>query len=72
MLERILSEYGAEIVVEAGDQEVLRLILEEERDYKAYAVALGISHLPPEPMRAEVKRRKDRIEKRLQRLKDRL
>jgi hypothetical protein len=70
--ERILSQFGAEIVVEAGDQEVLRLILEEERDYEAYAVALGISQLPPEQMRAEVKRRKDRIEKRLQRLKDRL
>jgi hypothetical protein len=70
--ERILSEYGAEIVVEAGDQEVLRLILEEGRNYEAYAVALGISHLPPKQMRAEIKRRKDRIEKRLRRLKDRL
>jgi hypothetical protein len=70
--ERIMSQYGAEIVVEEGDHEVLRLILEEERDYDAYAFALGISHLPPEQKRAEVKRRKDRIEKRLQRLKDRL
>lgn len=70
--ERIMSQYRAEIVVEEGDHEVLRLILEEEREYEAYALALGISHLPPELMRAEVKRRKDRIEKRLQRLKDRL
>lgn len=70
--ERILSHYGAEVVVEAGDQEVLQLILHEERSYEAYAVALGIADLPPERLRAEVKRRKDRIEKRLQRLKDRL
>ncbi len=70
--ERIMLQYGAEIVVEEGDHDVLRLILAEERDYEPYAVALGISHLPPERMRAEVKRRKDRIEKRLQRLKDRL
>jgi hypothetical protein len=70
--ERIMLRYGAEIVVEEGDHEVLRLILEDERDYDAYAVALGISHLPQEQKRAEIKRRKDRIEKRLERLKDRL
>jgi hypothetical protein len=70
--ERIMSQYGAEIVVEEGDHEVLRLILEDEREYEAYAVALGISHLPTKQMRAEVKRRKDRIEKRLERLKDRI
>jgi hypothetical protein len=70
--ERIMSQYRAEIEVEEGDHEVLRLILEGERDYEAYAVVLGISELPLEQKRAEVKRRKDRIEKRLQRLKDRL
>jgi hypothetical protein len=70
--EKIMSLYRAEIVTEEGDYEVLRLILEDERNYDAYALALGISSLPPKQKRAEVKRRKDRIEKRLQRLKDRL
>jgi hypothetical protein len=70
--ERIMSQHHAEIVVEEGDSEVLRLILEDERDYEAYADALGIAHLPLEEKREEVKRRKDRIEKRLQRLRDRL
>jgi hypothetical protein len=68
--ERIMSHHQAEIVVEEGDSEVLRLILEDERDYEAYAEALGIAHLPQEEKRAEVKRRKDRIEK--LRLRDRL
>jgi len=70
--ERIMSQHRDEIVRETGDHDVLRLILEDERDYEAYAAALGISDLPPEQKRAEVKLRKDRIEKRLQRLKDRL
>lgn len=70
--ERIMSQHRSEILVDEGDHEVLRLILEDERDYDAYAEALGISHLPPDQKRAEVKRRKDRIEKRLQRLRDRL
>jgi hypothetical protein len=70
--ERIMSQYQAEIIVEDGDREVLRLFLEDERDYEAYAAALGISHLAPEQKRAEVKRRKDRIEKRLERLGDRI
>jgi hypothetical protein len=69
---RIMSQYQAEVMVDEGDDEVLRLVLEDERDYEVYAVALGISHMSAEQKRSEVKRRKDRIEKRLQRLKDRL
>jgi hypothetical protein len=70
--ERIMAQHGAEVVVEKGDQEVLDLMLLDEREYEPYAKALGIDHLPLEEKRAEVKRRKDRIEKRLQRLRDRL
>ena len=70
--ERIISQHHAAIVVEEGDSEILRLVLQDERDYETYAEALGIAHLPLEEKRAEVKRRKDRIEKRLERLRDRL
>jgi hypothetical protein len=69
---RIMQRFGKDIIVDAGDQEVLKLILQEERDYGPYASALGLDHLPPAERNAEVKRRKDRIEKRLERLKDRL
>jgi hypothetical protein len=70
--ERIMAQHRMEIVLERGDQEVLDLMLQDERDYEPYAKALGIGHLPLDERRAQVKRRKDRIEKRLQRLRDRL
>jgi hypothetical protein len=69
---RIMTLYHAEIVVDPGDQDILRLMLEDERDYGPYVEALQIHHLPPDKQKAEVKRRKDRIEKRLQRLGNRL
>jgi hypothetical protein len=70
--QRIMAQHHADIVVDQGDREVLDLMLQDEREYEPYAKALGIDHLPLDEKRAEVKRRKDRIEKRLQRLRDRL
>jgi len=67
-----MEKHGAEIIVDAGDKEVLTLFLREERDYAVYATALGIEHLAPEDRDAEIKRRKDRIEMRLRRLRRRL
>lgn len=51
------------------DQKVLELKLRGERATKAYADVLGLSHLPKEAQRKEVKRVKDRIDKKLQRAK---
>jgi hypothetical protein len=62
----------AEIDEKAGDREVLDLILAGERNYDLYAKALGIEHLPPSERKIEVKRRKDRIDKRLERLRKKL
>ena len=70
--QRIMERHGSEIIVDDGDREVLVLFLQEERDYAAYARALGIEHLLPEERDAEVKKRKDRIEMRLKRLGRRL
>lgn len=50
------------------DRRVIYLLLEGERSTSAYAAALGISDLPADEQRAEVKRVKDRIKKRLARL----
>lgn len=68
----IMEKYGPEIIVDEGDEKVLNLYLQEERDYAPYARALGIEHLAPKERNAEVKRRKDRIEMRLKRLRKRL
>lgn len=70
--QRIMAQHHADIVVDQGDREVLDLMLQDEREYEPYAKALGIDHLPLDERRAEVKRRKDRIEKRLERLRNRL
>jgi DNA-directed RNA polymerase specialized sigma subunit len=70
--QRIMETHGSEIIVDEGDKEVLVLFLHEEREYAAYARALGIEHLAPEVRDAEVKKRKDRIEMRLKRLGRRL
>jgi hypothetical protein len=70
--QRIMDKHGSEIIVDQGDKEVLILFLQEERDYAAYAKALGIERLTPKDRDAEVKRRKDRIEARVKRLGRRL
>lgn len=50
------------------DRRVIYLLLEGERSTAAYAAALDISGRPVDEQRAEVKRIKDRIKKRLARL----
>lgn len=53
---------------EEVDRQVIYLLLENERATSAYAEVLGITHLPSEEQRLEVKRVKDRIKKKLGRL----
>jgi RNA polymerase sigma-70 factor (ECF subfamily) len=52
------------------DHLILSLMLAGERSTAVYAQALGISHLPESEQRAIVKRHKDRISRRLERLGD--
>jgi hypothetical protein len=51
-----------------ADRQVIHLLLEGERSTAAYAEVLGIADLSPEERRAEVKRVKDRIKKKVGRL----
>lgn len=68
----LLEKYGKEIVEDEVDGAVLRLILLGEKDTAAYARAINVAHLPEDERKAAVKQRRDRIEKRLVRLKGRL
>jgi RNA polymerase sigma-70 factor (ECF subfamily) len=54
--------------LEAVEEQVLMLMLDGVRDTATYAGVLGITHLDEVSQRREVKRTKDRILKRLQRL----
>lgn len=49
------------------DKELILLMLDGIRDSRPYALAMGISHLDTGQQRAEVKRAKDRLTKKLQR-----
>jgi RNA polymerase sigma-70 factor (ECF subfamily) len=49
------------------DRQILALRLRGERSTEAFAEILGISHLPTDAQRREVKRAKDRIDKVLRR-----
>ncbi|MBE2224987.1 MAG: hypothetical protein IAF02_25835, partial [Anaerolineae bacterium] len=49
------------------DKEMLLLMFDGVRDTARYAAVLDISHLPQPEQQAEVKRAKDRLQKRLQR-----
>lgn len=53
----------------ASEQVVLERMLAGDRETGAYAAALGITHLPVEEQRKQVKRVKDRITKRIERMK---
>lgn len=50
------------------EREILDLMLDDVRSTRVYAERLGITHLPPDQQRREVKRVKDRLGKRLRRL----
>lgn len=53
------------------DRQILALRLQGERRTEAFAAILGVSHLPIEAQRREVKRAKDRIDKILRRQRGR-
>jgi RNA polymerase sigma-70 factor (ECF subfamily) len=54
------------------DLKMLKMMVSGVRATSAYAAVLGISHLPDDLQRKAVKRHKDRLQKRLERLHDRL
>ena len=54
-------------VTDPVDQEIVMLMLENERSTAEYALVLGITHLPLDEQAREVKRNKDRLKKQLQR-----
>lgn len=57
-----------QIITDQADRKLLELILDGERKTKCYAEVLGITHLSMDEQRRQVKRAKDRLIKRLQRL----
>ncbi len=57
-----------QIVTNPTDKKLLELMLDGERKTERYAEVLGISHLNADEQRRQVKRAKDRLTKRLQRL----
>ncbi len=61
--ERVMEEIPAPL-----DRRLLALMIQGVRDTLSYAQLLGIEHLPEREQRAIVKRHKDRINKRLQRM----
>lgn len=56
----------------AEELAVIELMGEGVRETAAYAEVLGISHLPFEDQQAAVKREKDRLSRRLERIRERL
>lgn len=68
--DRILREHRAEVIRDQGDEAVLRLYLQGEKETRAYAEALGIAALTAVEQMKAVKLRKDRIEQRLRRLRE--
>ena len=65
---RIMRDHGHKLVVDAGDEEVLLLHLEGERDTAVYAEKLGIAHLSESEQRKIVKQRRDKLDQRMKRL----
>jgi RNA polymerase sigma-70 factor (ECF subfamily) len=86
--DEVLAEFGPELpngmsrdealrliageVPDARDRRLLALVVDGERSTRAYAEVLEITHLPPAEQEREVKRHKDRLKKRLVRLRARL
>lgn len=54
------------------DQQLLMLMLEGVRDTEQFAAVMSISHLEPQAKRSEVKRAKDRLNKKLRRFGEKL
>ena len=68
----ILDRYRPEICSDPGDEEVLALILHGEREAAAFARVLGLDDPESVQARRIVLRTKDKIKRRLRRLRDRL
>jgi RNA polymerase sigma-70 factor, ECF subfamily len=56
------------VITDATDRRLVELMLDGERRTGAFAKVLGIAHLADEQQRRMVKRHKDRLKKRLERL----
>jgi RNA polymerase sigma-70 factor (ECF subfamily) len=65
---QVAWEVVMETITDPQDRSLLALLLQGERATTAFAKVLGITHLPEQEQRATVKRHKDRLDKRLQRL----
>lgn len=70
--ETVLRKFGPEIVDDEKDVAVLKLMLLGEDRTDEYAAAIGVLGLPPAERRSIVKKYRDKIEKRLERLGERL
>jgi len=70
--EMVLRKFGGQIVTDVKDSAVLCLMLKGEDSTDVYAAAIGVAHLSLEERRAAVKKRRDKIERRLERLGDKL
>lgn len=60
----------ARLLPDATDQQIFKLKFMGERRTEVFAEAMGITHLPVEQQRREVKKAKDRIDKIMERRKD--
>lgn len=52
------------------DRELAKMMLNGERSTERFSKAMGLDHMPAKEQRAEVKRNKDRIKKRLERFSE--
>jgi RNA polymerase sigma-70 factor (ECF subfamily) len=70
-LEEVLASVE-ETISDPPDRELLKLILDGERQSEAFAEVLGIGNLTPLEQRRIIKQRKDRLDARLRRLGERI
>jgi RNA polymerase sigma factor (sigma-70 family) len=68
----VLERFAGELTDGDADVITLRLMLAGEKSPKAFADALGIDDCPETEWKAQVKQRRDKLEKRLSRLGDKL
>lgn len=70
--ETIMARHRDELVTDPEDERVLLLMLEGEQETAEYARALGIDDRPELEQRRLVKQRRDKLEKRLLRLREKI
>lgn len=59
-----------ELLPSPRDRKIWDLICEGRTDYADFAAVLGVADLPPAEQKSEIKRNRDRVQKRMQRNKD--